>query len=194
MMEWFNELDIWMKVFWGCAMVSSVFFILQTVLTLFGFDGDIEVDTDFDADVDGAGHSTFTSDLADMFTIRNFVNFFLGFGWTGVCLAEAISNKLLLTILAVVVGIAFVVLFVYVYKKLLSLEHNGAIDTEKDVVGKTASVYLHIPAGGEGKVQLSIKGAVFEFNAVAEDPEADIPTGASVEIVGKKSDGLYVVK
>ncbi|MCQ2244224.1 MAG: serine protease [Bacteroidaceae bacterium] len=193
-MDWFNELDIWMKVFWSCAMVGSVFFILQTALTLFGFDGDIEVDTDFDADVDGAGHSTFSSDLADMFTIRNFVNFFLGFGWTGVCLADAISNRVLLTIVAVVVGLAFVLLFVFVYKKLLGLEHNGAIDTEKDVVGKKASVYLRIPAGGEGKIQLSIKGAVFEFNAVAEDTETEIPTGANVEIVSKKADGLYVVK
>lgn len=193
-MEWFCELSAFMQVFWGCAIVSSVFFVLQTVMTFIGFGGDVDVDTDFDSDVDGAAHGGFMSDLMDMFTIRNFVNFFLGFGWAGVCLADSIESKILLVVIAIVVGVLFVLLFVFLYKKLLGLEHNGVIDTEKDLVGKVADVYLRIPEGGEGKIQLSIRGSVFEFNAVSESPDKEIPTGATVQIVGKKAGGLYIVK
>lgn len=193
-MEWFSELSAFMQVFWGCAIVSSIFFILQTAMTFLGFGGDVDVDTDFDSEVDGAAHGGFASDFMDMFTIRNFVNFFLGFGWTGVCLGSSIESRALLLFISIVVGVLFVLLFVFLYKKLLGLEHNGAIDTEKDLVGKVADVYLRIPAGGEGKIQLSIRGSVFEFNAVAESPEDEMPTGATVQIVGKKTAGLYIVK
>ena len=193
-MEWFSELDTWMQVFWGCALVSSVFFVLQTLMTFFGFGGDMDVSTDFDASVDGVGHGDFSSDMMQMFTLRNFVNFFLGFGWAGGCLENCIENKLVLMLAAVAVGVCFVLLFVFLYKKLVGLEHNGAIDTEKDLVGKMAEVYLRIPAGGEGKIQISIRGAVFEFNAVAESANDEIPTGATVQIINKKAAGIYTVR
>ena len=85
----FQDMDIWMQVFWGCAVVGSLIFIVQMVLTLVGMDS-----SDMDVDFDGGD----TMDLGggiSLFSIKNFVNFLVGFGWGGVCFSEVIDNAAL---------------------------------------------------------------------------------------------------
>ena len=74
LLESFQEMDTWMQVFWGCAIVGSIIFIIQMVLTLIGMDS-----SDMDVDFDGGD----TMDLGggiSLFSIKNFVNFIVGFG------------------------------------------------------------------------------------------------------------------
>ena len=174
--EMFQSMDIWMQVFWGCAIIGSLIFIVQMVLTLIGMDS-----SDMDVDFDGAD----TMDLGggiSLFSIKNFVNFIVGFGWAGVCFGGAIENKWLLTFVAVLVGVAFVFMFFLIKKQTKKLEHNGAFNIA-DCVGKTVDVYLRIPANksGKGKVQVSLNGSVHEFEALTEG-EA-IASGQKVEVV-----------
>jgi len=174
--EMFQGMDTWMQVFWGCAVVGSVIFIIQTVLTLIGMDS-----TDMDVDFDGAG----TMDLGggiSLFSIKNFVNFIVGFGWAGVCFSGAVESNWLLTLIAVVVGVAFVLMFFFIKKQTKKLEHNGAFNIE-DCVGKTVDVYLRIPGqkSGKGKVQVSLNGSVQEFEAMTEGE--GVPSGQKVEVV-----------
>ena len=71
--EMFQSMDTWMQVFWGCAVIGSIIFIVQMVLTLVGMDS-----SDMDVDFDGAD----TMDLGggiSLFSIKNFVNFIVGF-------------------------------------------------------------------------------------------------------------------
>jgi hypothetical protein len=70
----------------------------------------------------------------------------------------------------------------------MKLESNSAVGADA-CVGRTADVYLRIPANrsGKGKIQLSLNGAAREFDAVTDESEP-IPSGAVVtvkEIVGK---------
>lgn len=172
----YSSMPVLLQVFWGCAIVASIIFILQTVLTLVGIDH-VDTDTDFD------GGSTM--DLGggmNLFTIRNLMGFLIGFGWTGVCFWDAIDSTVLLTLLALVVGCLFVGIFVFIYRQTRKLEHNGAFNI-KTILGQTADVYLRIPAEGEGKgkIQVSINGAVQEFDAVTDGAEL-IPTGRKVRI------------
>ena len=118
--EMFQSMDTWIQVFWGCAVIGSIIFIVQMVLTLVGMDS-----SDMDVDFDGAD----TMDLGggiSLFSIKNFVNFIVGFGWGGVCFAGVIENKWLLTLVAVLVGVAFVLMFFFIKKQTKKLEHNGA--------------------------------------------------------------------
>lgn len=162
----FQAMDTWMQTFWVCAIGGSVIFIVQMVLTMIGMDS-----TDIDVDYDGAD----TMDLGgsiSLFSIKNFVNFIVGFGWAGVCLADVIENKVILSLVAMLVGIGFVAMFFYIRKQTRKLEHNGAFQIE-DCVGKTVNVYLRIPAqkGGMGKVQVSLNGSVHEIQAMTEGDE-----------------------
>lgn len=174
--EMFNALDTFYQVFWGCAIIGTLIFAVQMVLTLIGMDS-----TDVDVDFDGAD----TMDLGggiSLFSIRNFVNFIVGFGWAGISFAGAIENKFILTLVAIAAGIAFVLLFFFIKKQTNKLEHNGAFDI-KDCVGKRVDVYLRIPANrkGKGKVQVSLNGAIQEFDAFTDGDE--LKSGTKVEVI-----------
>lgn len=178
----YKDLPFMMQIFWGCAIVSSVFMLVQLVLSLIGM-GDFE----FDADA-AAADGLDASGGVDLFTVKNITNFFVGFGWAGISLRDVIETDWILLAVSVGFGILFVVIFILLFRQLMKLENNSAVGVE-ETVGKNADVYLRIPAGrgGKGKVQLSVKGAVKEYNAVTDDAE-NIPSGTIVritEIIGK---------
>ena len=184
--SFFTEQTTLMQIFWGSAIISTVIMLIQTILSLIGMsDLDLEVGVDGGLD-DCSG--------ADLFTIKNIVNFFVGFGWAGVSFRSYIESDLLLVLISLLVGVCFVIIFIIIFKQLMKLESNSAVGADA-CVGRTADVYLRIPANrsGKGKIQLSLNGAAREFDAVTDESEP-IPSGAVVnvqEVVGKS---LLLVK
>ena len=175
-LDMFLTMDTWMQVFWGCAVIGSLVFIVQMSLTLIGMDS-----SDVDVDFDGAD----TMDLGggiSLFSIKNFINFIVGFGWAGVCLDGIIESKWVLCFVAFIVGVAFVLMFFFIKKQTKKLEHNGAFNIE-DSIGQTVDVYLHIPEkkSGKGKVQVSLNGSIHEFGAMTEGES--ISSGQKVKIL-----------
>ncbi len=184
--ELWTSLSPFMKVIWGITLVASLIFIIQTIMTFVGADtgADMDVDASFDTDVDMADFDAAVgSGGVNLYTFRNFVNFFLGFGWTSVLLNGVIRSRGLLLLISVLVGIAFVAMVMYLFKWLYSMQQTGNINVYKSAVGCTGTVYLNIPAerGGEGKVQITIQGAVREYNALTEGDA--LPTGTPIKVV-----------
>lgn len=181
--EWYGGLAPVLQVFWAIALVTTLVFSIQMILTFIGI-GDADMDVDMADGADFSDGSTLDmGGTMQLFTVRNMVNFFLGLGWGGVCLASVIPNAFLLVIAAVAVGVLFVVAFLIVYRQLFRLESNGAYHLD-DCVGRTVDVYLTIPAGrdGCGKVQVSFNGSVQELSAMT-DSSLPIPSGAKVHVV-----------
>ena len=198
--DWFSSFDTTMQIFWACAIAASVVFVIQNALMLMGIGGmdsdvDADVSTDTDISADNTGHegTLGSAGIFSLFTLRNFINFFLGFGWGGISLAPVIHNKALLVFLSFLIGLVFVVVFVIMMRALLSLEHNGSFKIQ-DCVGQTASVYLRIPANHEaaGKIQISINGSVHELNAFTDGDF--LPTGARVRIIDVIDSGSLLVE
>jgi len=187
--NWYNSLDPTLRVYWTIAIITSVVFLIQMVLTIVGI-GDTNSDVDFgidasgDADfaTDGSGDTLDTGGAIQLFTVRNVINFLLGIGWGGVCLYHAIPNSTLLAVAAVLCGCAFVAAFVLMFRQLMKLEKNGNFNI-KECVGVTCSVYLRIPArrAGSGKVQLSYHGSVLELAAITDGEQ--LPTGSKVNVL-----------
>jgi membrane protein implicated in regulation of membrane protease activity len=180
---WWADLSPVMKLLWGVTLTATLIFIIQTVMTFLGADAD---STDFDMDVDTSLDGSDLSNIdsgANLYTFRNFVNFFLGFGWTAIILQPSVKSTALLVIIAVLVGLALVALVMYMFKWLYSMQQGGNINVYKSAVGCQGKCYLRIPGerAGEGKVQITIQGAVREYNAVTDGDE--IKTGASVKVV-----------
>ena len=180
---WWADLSPVMKLLWGVTLTATLIFIIQTVMTFLGADAD---STDFDMDVDTSMDGSDLSNIdggANLYTFRNFVNFFLGFGWTAIILQPSVKSTALLVIIAVLVGIALVALVMYMFKWLNSMQQSGNINVYKSAVGCQGKCYLRIPGerAGEGKVQITIQGAVREYNAVTDGDE--IKTGTSVKVV-----------
>lgn len=181
MIEWFNSLEPMLKIFWACALISSVLFVIQLLLLIIGVDSD-STDADFSTDTpDFDGDTTDLGGGFSLFSIKNMINFLVGFGWGGVCFYKYIDNPFLLTLAAFGIGLVFIGMFFIIYKQTRRFESNGAFHI-KDCIDKTADVYLRIPAKGEGKgkIQISVNGSVHEIDAIAED--AMIPTGAKVRV------------
>ena len=180
---WWADLSPVMKLLWGVTLTATLVFVIQTVMTFLGADAD---STDFDMDVDTSMDGSDLSNIdsgANLYTFRNFVNFFLGFGWTAIILQPSVKSTAVLVIISVLVGIALVALVMYMFKWLYSMQQSGNINVYKAAVGCQGKCYLRIPGerAGEGKVQITIQGAVREYNAVTDGDE--IKTGASVKVL-----------
>lgn len=185
-----------MKILWAITIISSLIFIIQSIMTFIGADaGDGGIDADFggtDADL-GAGDlntdvdsSSEYSDMGsgmNLLTFRNFVNFFLGFGWTAVLFAGEIKSTGVLMLLSILVGVALVFAVMYLFKWLSSLQQTGTINVYKTAVGCAGKVYLTIPASrsGEGKVQITINDSVREYDALTDGEE--LPTGTNIKVL-----------
>ncbi|MBO6063738.1 MAG: NfeD family protein [Bacteroidales bacterium] len=183
MATWWADLSPVMKLLWGVTLTATLIFIIQTVMTFLGADAD---GTDFDMDVDTSLDGSDLSNIeggSNLYTFRNLVNFFLGFGWSAILLQPSVKSTALLIVISVLVGAALVVAVMYLFKWLSSMQQSGNINVYKSAVGCQGKCYLRIPGerGGEGKVQITIQGAVREYNAVTDGD--DIKTGASVKVL-----------
>lgn len=191
MIEFFNSLEPLQKFFWTIACCASLVFIIQTIMTFIGLGTDADVDA---GPMDGPVDSMEDGALSGVFSFRNLINFLLGYGWAGVLLFDDIEKRWLLQLLAIAVGVLFVLAFVFMFRQVMKLSHDGSFKMS-ETIGLKADVYLRIPAArsGRGKVQISVKGSVHEIDAVT-DNDAEIPTGGQVEIVEVLGDDLLLVK
>jgi hypothetical protein len=61
MVEWFNSLEPMLRIYWGIALVASLMFVIQMIMSFIGgevFD-DIDVDTDSGGDGNSMSHFFF---------------------------------------------------------------------------------------------------------------------------------------
>ena len=185
MTDFFTGMSVLQQAFWYSALLSSIIFLLQTILTFVGVES-----SDLDADFDGDFHHVDAP--FEWFTFRNLIKFLLGFGWTGVAFFGEMNDYLLVA-LATLVGLIFVAIFFIIIKQFLKLQEDNTFQMEKSI-GKNAEVYLKIPAhkSGTGKIQVSINGSFHELNAVTEGEE--ILSGESVKIINTENKILIVEK
>ena len=186
-MDYFESLDPVLRIFWFIAIPSSLIFLIQTILTFVGMDGSegVEVDIETDFDHDGMPFQ--------LFSFRNLINFMLGFGWTGVSFYHLISSTYLLIFVAFGMGCLFVGVFFLVIKQIQKLAEDNSFKISLSL-NKVGEVYLTIPEkkSGKGKVQVSVKGAYHELDAVTENEK--IESGASVKIIKVEGSNLVVVE
>jgi membrane protein implicated in regulation of membrane protease activity len=130
----------------------------------------------------------------EIFTLRNLINFLLGFSWTGISLYDSIANKLILILISVAVGILFIGIFFILIKQILKLGEDNSFKFE-NTINQTATVYLTIPEAksGVGKVQVSVNGSYHELQAMTEASEK-ITTGSVVKIKNVENNILIVEK
>ena len=192
---WWAGLGLGMKILWGMTLTVSLIFLIQTVATFIGAEsGDIDSDIDFggaDADVpdaiDGGGGM-------NLYTFRNLVNFCLGFGWTAILLQDSVRSAGLRLFLAVLVGVGLVAAVMYLFKWLSGMQQSGTIHVRKSAVGCQGKVYLTIPGArtGEGKVQITISGAVREYAAITDSET--LRTGTPIRVIEVINDSTLLVE
>ena len=192
MIEWWNSLSVVMKILWAITLSASLIFVIQSVMTFLGADVDGGLDVDAGgADIDASGEPG--SDLG-LLTFRNFVNFFLGFGWTAVLLHDQVSSIPVLLLVSIGVGVLLVAAVMMLFKWLSGMQESGNIDVFKSAVDCQGQVYLTIPAHrqGEGKVQITINNSMREYEAVTDGEE--LKTGTRIRVVEAVNSSTLLVE
>lgn len=175
-MEFFQTMEPLLKTLWFIALPVSLIFLVQVVMTFIGMDATDGLHSDFGGDVNASDHGSF-----QLFSVRNLTNFLLSFSWSGITLYNTIHNTTVLILVAFLIGSGFVALFFFVMRALHKLSEDNTFKLSL-AVGKTASVYIGIPAQkkGTGKVQVSVNGAVHEIEAITEHEK--IESGSMVRV------------
>jgi hypothetical protein len=88
-------------------------------------------------------------------------------------------------------GLAAALTTAALFRLLLRFEHDGTVRLDR-ALGAEGTVYLAIPPGGAGKVQLALQGRLVECSATAADGAA-YPTGARVLVVDVAPGGGLLV-
>ena len=188
MEDWWVSLEMFDKIVWIIAFSVSLIFLIQTVMTFMGMDSDVGMDADFDGDMTDDSGGPF-----QLFTFRNFINFFLGFSWTVIALREQVTNLTLLVLIASLVGVGIVVGIMFMFYFMGKMQQSGTMDIQQSI-GKSADVYLTIPGykNGMGKVHVNIQGSIRELDAITE---ADtLPSGSLVKVVSVIEERVLVVE
>ena len=187
MMDFFNQFDPLLRMFWFIALPASLIFLVQTVMTFLGTDAGDGLDADFDGDFSGADGPF------QLFSLRNLINFLLGFGWSGVSLWNSFENKTLLIFIAALIGLVFLFLFFIIIRQLNKLQENNSFSIQ-NTLNKSGTVYISIPEGktGAGKIQISVKGSFHELNAVTLGES--LPSGTVIRVTEVLDDNLIVVE
>ena len=189
MEEWLSSLGLFMQSVWCITLFASLVFVIQTIMTFIGMDTDGGMDVDVSADTTADGDSG----PFQLFTFRNFINFLLGFGWSIISFEKAIANQFVLILVSAVVGVFLVMAVMAIFRFMSRMEQSGTIRVA-NAVGCKGNVYLKIPGEkrGEGKVQISIQGAIREFDALTAGEELE--TGAPIKVVEVVNDSTLLVE
>ena len=115
------------QIYYAVALTVYSIFIIRFILSWIGADFDI------DADVD----------ISDVVSFKGFTHFLMGFsGWLSV--KSYITHNVMWYdyLIALILGVIFVILLYFVYKLLISLETKPQILFGKQLIGKTGKIYI----------------------------------------------------
>ena len=204
-------------IYLACAIAGAIIFIVRIVLMFVGgFSGDTDMelesgadgadfgDIDVDgADFDGAGIEELdlaeassdsgleNSDLSFRFlSVQGISSFIMMFGIVGLAISKAPIHPVFSLFAGIGAGLFTVWIISLIFVAATGLQSDGTMRM-KSAVGETGTVYLRIPAGDAGKVQVVVQGALRVLEAFSEDGAA-IPNGASVTVVDVRDTALVV--
>lgn len=184
-MEILENLDSIQQTFWFIAIPTSLIFIIQSIMTFMGSDTSDSIDFDGDLNIAEANFQ--------LFSLRNLINFLLGFSWTGISFYSIIPNHIALITISLLVGALFVYLFFILIRQIQKLAEDNSFKLT-NTLNKTAEVYLTIPENkkGKGKIMISVNGSFHELDAMTEQEK--IESGSVVKVIRIENNNLLIVE
>lgn len=178
-------LFISLSVYKCLAIIGSIFFVLQLVVSLTGI-------CPFKVDPIVKGDFAVTRHRAKILMGRSFIGFVFGFGWIGVFLFNKLDDGLMIDILSFLAALVIAILLYPVLKFICRMGEKSVFEAG-DAVERVAEVFISIPAKGEGtgKVMIVVKGSFLEYEAISFETKT-IEKGKIVTIVGVDESVLIV--
>ncbi len=189
MEAWWTAMDIMTKTVWIVAIITSLIFVIQMIMTFVGMDSN----ADFSGEVGDTSMGDAGSFPFQLFTFRNFINFFLGFSWSYIVFYDLVSSVAWVIVISVFVGLLVVAGVMMIFYSMSRMTESGNIHIEQ-TIGSTAHVYIPIPGNreGRGKIQLSIQSSIREYDAITAG-EA-LKTGNIVKVIEVVEGSILLVE
>ncbi|MDR2010147.1 MAG: serine protease [Bacteroidales bacterium] len=187
---WWSSMETLEQIYWAIAIPFSIIFLIQLIMTIIGGIGDTDLDNTGSSDLeietdDGIGFQ--------FISLKNLIGFFTIFSWTGIACLDAGLNNWLCIVISIIAGLLMMIIMASIFYYMGKLVENGSMKIES-AIGKTAQVYLRIPAknAGIGKVQVNING-IKTLDAINNSSE-EIKTGSIVKITGVNPGNILIVE
>ena len=143
MIQWWNSLDTFARIYAFIAIPSTLVLIVQTILLMIGLnDGDEGLDLTDNGISDTPGDGG--SDGLALFSIRGIMALLTVGGWSGLALYASGVNRPLTILISAVCGVAALFAIAYLMRAAMKLQSNGNISLSH-AIGKTGRVYIPIP-------------------------------------------------
>lgn len=190
MQEFYATMTTLQRFFLFCALLGGIVFMIRIVLMVVGLGGhDIHDGSGLDhTDVHSDSDSSFK-----LFSLHGLTGFFMMFGLVGLAMSRQFWIP---DLLAAAGGIAAGLFTVWVIGKIFvtmaKLQSDGTLSIDS-AVGQQGRVYLKIPSGGTGQVQVPCQGRLMLYDAVAADKE-ELGTGEPVIVIDVTGGNLLVVE
>jgi membrane protein implicated in regulation of membrane protease activity len=204
MLEWWGALSSAQQTLWCVGIFSTTLFVLQTLMTLAGHGGHHDMDAG-GHDWHIAGHTHDGHDgqhhpdqhhaehgsFWHYFTVRNAINFFMGFSWGTLALKDVGVWLFPASMGGIVAGVGLVALMGLIMSALMRLESKGGEVPLEAAIGEEGVVAIRIPSqeGGHGKIHITYAERFGELEAVTEGPEL----GRGTRVIVTSVRGSHVV-
>jgi membrane protein implicated in regulation of membrane protease activity len=187
--EFYNSLSPVQKFFLFSAVVGGAIFIVRMILMLAGLGGHDVHDGQFDySDTHADADASFK-----LFSLHGLTGFFMMFGLVGLGLSrQRLIPDLVAGAVGVLAGLATVWVIGKVFSGMAKLQSDGTLRLS-DAIGQQGKVYLTIPAGGAGQVQVAFQGRLMIYEAVSANKES-IKTGDQVVVIDITGGNILVVE
>ena len=165
------------------AIIGTVYFLFQIFLGGLGGDLDLGIDADLDFD-SGLGGGDAPGVEVGVLSLQTLSAFFMASGWSGFAALRLLGMDMTGAVLvAVVAGVAFSWMLVWLMRKMLLLQNSGNVRIGQ-TVGLAGDVYIQVPPAGQGtgRVKLVLGTRQREFNAVQSGAEP-IATNTRIRVV-----------
>lgn len=174
-----------------CAAAGGTILVLRLVLMVIGLDDGDAVDlsgADGSLDDLNANHGG----AFNLLSLQSIAGFFTMFGLVGLGLLKVNASEVWSLVGGLGAGALTAWATGMIFLSMRSLQSEGTLSI-KNAIGQAGVVYLTIPAGGSGVINVTVQGAQRTLDAVSEDGQS-IPTGKIVRVVGISAGTLLVVR
>ncbi len=159
-------------IFLGIAIVASAIFLIQFIMSVFF--GDLDTVTAVDVD------------LGSVVSFKGLTHFCIGFGWyMYIAKSTAISTFLI----GILIGLAFVFILWFLYKKAYQLQKENKPEKTEALVGRECTIYAH--DGIRYIVQVALNGALREVEVRSLEGKT-YQTGDRTLICKVESGTIYI--
>ena len=198
MQQFLDSLTAMEWIFFISAVAGGSLFLVRMLLMFVagvGHDMGLHVDPGdgVDVHVDGDASVDHADAGMKLLTFQGFMAFFMMFGLMGLWgMRGGMIGATLSLITAVATGVGSAWLIALLTRFMMRMQSSGTLDIY-NALGQEGSVYLTIPAEGEGKVQVTVQDRLMVMDAASGDKE-ELKTGERIRVIGISGTSILVVE